>query len=437
VQLLTSEELIAFTRMGVFSSAVPLELIEATVTAEPIPDAVDVLGRLVDLSLVRRISSADGIVRFGMLTLLRERAGELLDASDESETVRARHAEVVSAVLEELENRSWSDARPREQIAALMPEARRAFEFAAASGQWELAALITGALTLHRHRDGGHDEGRRWLDTVCPQLDSLTGGVRAGVLLALGFDAWHHDEQDRARPAWADAVRMFDDLGDDLWLAYTLAFLGLTDNDVTGGSTERGVGHVERGVALARSVGRPALLATVLAIAGEFFRTIGDYTRARPLYEEAASIARSIDDRAVLSVAVANLAYVACHDGDFAEGRRLGRTGLELSVAAGRRQFAAWSVSELAEPALGLGELELGAQLVGAAERALAAMGGRIYPGDLATHERVIAGLIDALGQDRYEQEYARGASVNLDEAIRIALGDQRSDPSSDPSTIG
>jgi hypothetical protein len=94
-------------------------------------------------------------------------------------------------------------------------------------------------------------------------------------------------------------------------------------------------------------------------------------------------------------------------------------------------------VSELAEPALGLGEPELGAQLVGAAERSLAAMGGRIYPGDLATHERVIAGLIDALGPDTYEQEYARGASVNLDEAIRLALGDPRSDPSSDPSTIG
>jgi non-specific serine/threonine protein kinase len=436
VHLLTHEELVAFTRMGVFGSTVPLELIEATLAGEPIVDAVDVLGRLVDRSLVRRISSADGIDRFGMLTLLRERAGELLDASDESQYVRTRHAQVVATVLEELQDRSWSDPRSREQTAALLPEARNAFEFAAASGRWELAGLITGALTLHRHRDGGHDEGRRWLDTVCPHLDSLTGTAHAGLLLALGFDAWHHDEQDRARIAWADAARMFDDLDDDLWLAYTLVFLGLTDNDVTGGSTERGAGHVERGVAIARSVGRPEMLAAVLAIAGEFFRTIGDYTSARPHYEEAASIATSIGDRAVLSVAVANLAYVACHDGDFAEGRRLGRQGLELSVAAGRRQYAAWSVSELAEPALGLGEPELGAQLVGAAERALAAMGGRIYPGDLATHERVIAGLIDVLGHESYELEYARGASVNLDEAIQLALGDPRTYPSSDPSPI-
>jgi hypothetical protein len=72
---------------------------------------------------------------------------------------------LVSVVLEELQNRSWSNARSREQIAALMPEATSALEFAATSGRRELTALITGALTLHRRRDGGHDEGRRWLDT--------------------------------------------------------------------------------------------------------------------------------------------------------------------------------------------------------------------------------------------------------------------------------
>jgi hypothetical protein len=104
-----------------------------------------------------------------------------------------------------------------------------------------------------------------------------------------------------------------------------------------------------------------------------------------------------------------------------------------LSSIHGR---STWSVSELAEPVLGLGQPELGAQLMGAAERALAAMGGRMYPGDLATHERVIAGLIDVLGHERYELEYARGASVNLDEAIRLALGDPRTYPLSDPSPI-
>ena len=42
--------------------------------------------------------------------------------------------------------------------------------------------------------------------------------------------------------------------------------------------------------------------------------------------------------------------------------------------------LAAWSISELAEADLGLGDVQLGARLVGAAERALERMGGRIYP---------------------------------------------------------
>ena len=50
-------------------------------------------------------------------------------------------------------------------------------------------------------------------------------------------------------------------------------------------------------------------------------------------------------------------------------------------------------------------------------------MGKRIYPGDLATHERVIAGLVESLGAERYEHEYALGRALNLDQAMRLALG--------------
>jgi predicted ATPase len=424
LQLLGRDELTVFTRLGVFCSAVPLELVEETVGDDPIDDAVGVLGRLVDRSLVRRIVTTDGPDRYGMLALLHERAAQLLDASDELNLVRARHADAVADALEALRDQHWIDAHSRELTAALVPETRTAFEFACADERWQLAGRLVGALALQRHRDGGHAEGRRWLEAVRPHLATISGGPHASVLLAAGFDRWHHDEQEPARAAWAEAARTFEDLGDDQWLSYTLVFLGLTDYAVTGGHTDRGAARVERAVRIARSVGRPALLAAVLVVAGEFFRMAGDYPAARCRYIEGAAIAESIGDQATLSVAVANLSYVASHDGDFLEGRRLGRRGLELSVGAGRRQFAAWSVSELAEPALGLGEPVLGARLIGAAERALEAMGGRIYPGDLATHERVIAGLVESLGAERYEHEYALGRSLSLDQAIRLALGE-------------
>ena len=128
-------------------------------------------------------------------------------------------------------------------------------------------------------------------------------------------------------------------------------------------------------------------------------------------------------DRTVHSVAISNLSYVASHEGDFAEARRLGRLGLELAIGAGRRVLAAWSVSELAEPALGLGDVQLGARLVGAAERALERMGGRIYPGDTPAHERVVAGLVDALGPDEYDRWYAAGATLTFDQSVDLALG--------------
>ena len=86
--------------------------------------------------------------------------------------------------------------------------------------------------------------------------------------------------------------------------------------------------------------------------------------------------------------------------------------------------LAAWSVSEFAEPALGLGDVQLGARLVGTAERALERMGGRIFPSDTPAHERVVAGLIDALGPEELDRWHAP-ATLTFDQSVDLGLGQQ------------
>jgi predicted ATPase len=74
LQLLGPAERRLFRRLGVFTGAVPLELVERVCGGDGEPDVVESLSRLVDQSLVRRMAGRGGAPRFRLLTLLRERA---------------------------------------------------------------------------------------------------------------------------------------------------------------------------------------------------------------------------------------------------------------------------------------------------------------------------------------------------------------------------
>ena len=86
--------------------------------------------------------------------------------------------------------------------------------------------------------------------------------------------------------------------------------------------------------------------------------------------------------------------------------------------------MAAWRVSELAGPEVGLGRPERGALLVGASDEALRALGVGRHPGDRPEHERVVAALHAALGDERVEALRREGATLSLDQAIELALSE-------------
>jgi hypothetical protein len=383
-----------------------------------------VLGRLVDRSLVRRTTVRAGSVRYGMLDLLRHRAAELLDGDPAEPAVRRRYCEFVADELWRIddEHRAGLATSWIEQLAALRVEARRAFAVAVSRADWEVAARITGSLAMYFHREGGLDEGRQWLHILDPYLEELSDESLARVLVAKGLLSWDHNDQHAARSAWEEALVVLQRRSDDARSAYVLASLAVTYLDEPA-DHERCRGLIDRGIALARVSGDPLLLAEVLNIGGEFARATGDDVTARLRYDEALEIAHDRDDPALASIAMANLSYLACHEGDFVEGRRIGRAALEVCWAVKRRQLAAWSVSELAGPAAGLGEHELAAQLIGGAERALEQLGSRIYPADLAEHTQVVATVIDSLGSERFDDLRRQGRLLSLDQVITLALG--------------
>jgi predicted ATPase/DNA-binding winged helix-turn-helix (wHTH) protein len=424
LQLVTAPELRLFGRLGVFAGDVTVDAIEAVCRDEQMPDPVDVLGRLVDRSLVRRTTGKDGVVRFGMLDLLRHRAADLLRDDPRAAAVGQRHREYVAGELWRIDEAHWSGLVTTwiDRTTSLLAEARRAFASAIASEDWETAARIAGSLSMYHHREGGLAEGRGWLEMLEPHHREMSDAALGRVLLGRGLLAWDDDDLPAARNAWEEALVVLQLIPDEARSAYVFASLAVAHLDEPG-EHDRCRALVDRGVALARRVAGPVLLVEVLNIAGEFARATGDDAAARPRYEEAVELATRYQDQTSASVSLANLAYLACHDGDFEEGRRIARRALEMCWALKRRQLAAWTVSELAGPAAGLGEHELAARLIGASQRALEQQGGRIYPADLAEHERTVATTVDALGRERFEALCEEGRELSLDEAIALALG--------------
>jgi predicted ATPase len=103
--LLSGAERALFRRLSVFAGGWTLEAAEAVSSGGGIEedDVLDLLGGLVDKSLVVAGAASGGAVRYRMLEPIRQYAREKLEASGEADEVRGRHTAFFLALAEEAE----------------------------------------------------------------------------------------------------------------------------------------------------------------------------------------------------------------------------------------------------------------------------------------------------------------------------------------------
>ena len=413
-----------FVQLGVFSVPVSLEMIEQICQVPDGTTVVESLSRLVDQSLVLRVTGLAGSTRFALLELLRERARVLLAERGDADAVAARHAEHVAALCEDVDERKWTDLSDRwiDITTELLGEIRAAHAWAQASGDIRLAARIAASLGTYWHREGHYQEARRWVGAALDAADSLDPMLVARLELAAGFCEWARDRR-VARVHWERAVAAFRDLDHERYLAYALGLVSgtyIADRDRYAEAIAQCDEAIERG----RRVGSLPLIAQALNIKGELARVQGHHDAALAAYEEGRQVAEACGDQTHLGIFLANLSYMAEHRGEHIEARRLALEALWLSWNLGRRILTTWSLSELAGPELALGRPGRAAILLGAADRALDVMGATRHPGDTPEHARVVEGVHLALGPAEFRRLHAEGARLSLEEAVALALTD-------------
>jgi DNA-binding CsgD family transcriptional regulator/tetratricopeptide (TPR) repeat protein len=392
-------------------------------------ELLDILDRLVNQALVRVSSDADGESRFTMLETIRELAAERLHDDGEAAALRQLHAVAFLALAEEAaldqmppDSHDWYVRFEREHdnlrtAMAWFIERQDEAELRLVGllcRFWlsrdhlaEARAWIEGAL---EHHDGGetvHAAGAfraaamlafadgRPLDGVAYAERSLALserlGDRPGVavsLLNIGRIAAATGRYDRARSAYAGAIRLADDLDKPAIKAAAVASLAVEEID--GGRYVEAAELLHESLAIARRYGSLDWIAFAADNLAGALVAIGDYEGALRSVRECIAAARAL-------------------------GALLGRTGHILRI--------------LAAVAAGIGEARVGARLLPASDRLLRRP-GNLEPFSSGSAPEPFSGNLRAATEQAlraqlglaFEAASESGRSLSVDEAIEEGL---------------
>jgi predicted ATPase len=420
-ELLDEQEQATFRRLSVFAGGWTLDGAEAVAGADTDRDVLDVLGSLVDKSLVHRLPAASAPVRFGMLETIRAYATEELEASGEGADTRNRHGAVFVGLAEEAEphlrgmaQKRWLD-RLDEEHDNLRAALRRAID----GGRAEIALRLVGALWRFWHLRGHLAEGRRWAEEVLavPGAAARTP-ERRRALTALGGVAYWQEDVPAFRRAYEEALAIARELG-DRWAEaegiYNLAYALPYEGDIEGC-----IAMVKQSKVLFEELGDSRGIADCLWILSITARLRGELETSRDLVEKSIDLHRGLGDRFGATVGLYMLGRVAFAQGDFATAEPSFLEALANDELVGNRTGIGITLDNLAAQASQRGEHLRALRLAGASESLKEAAGGHAPPPlvDLPDPREAARGV---LSEAAVRVAWEEGRSMTMEQAVALA----------------
>ena len=413
-RLLDPAEQRAFRGLAVFGGG-----FDAAAGAEVVEVSLDLLMRLVDKSLIAASETMRGRTRYRLLETVREYAYELLAESGEVDAARERHLRHFAALADVCLTEWLETGRQRfvNELDDDYENVRAALECAAVSQPCAGLAVLAGTRDLFYKF--GQAEGLRLAQLLlerCPTRDRH----RVEAQIAAGQLANATGDLTTARSVLAEARELSQEVGEPVLEAWTCWFQGLAE--LVAGEPERGRAHFEASLALHRELGIRIGEARALAgLAGSYLWS-GDPTRSKELHEEALSIYLAEDDRwgqgqchtFLGMVAETTVADAAVATGHYCEAVELLRPFRDASLLP---------VALLGQAGiLARRDPERALRVLAAASAIRARVGGRFQPVFRARADKVRADAAAALGA-RFDNVWAAGARLGLDEAVALAFG--------------
>ena len=360
--LLDDGEQRLFARLAVFRGGCTLEAAEAVCDAN-----LDTLASLLDKSLVRRRTDANGDERFWMLETIREFARERLKASGEENALRRLQIDWLIELADRAGTRATVGVAGKWNVGLVAPEVdnlRAVLDWASFNDPERglvLAASLEGFWLVREPA-----EGASWLEPLLAATPNAEPELRGHALRALGGALQSIGEYGRAALAYRQSLEVFIAGGDEIQTAnlrYRVAANMISTGEATTAWT-----LLEESLITFQQLGLPRGEAQVLGYLAEKPHGEGDLARAIELTLESAAIAHEIDwawwERGQLYGA----AELEQEHGnlDAAEGHALAALGLSLGL--GDRRSIMLTAARLAVIAAERGDAEQAGRLWGAIE---------------------------------------------------------------------
>lgn len=430
--LLEPAERMLLARISVFSGGRTLEAVREVCAAEgAAEDTLELLGTLVDNSLLQQREGAEGEPRFWMLETIREYAAERLRESGEAEELHRRHAEYYLALAEEAERGlvgrdelAWLrrlEAEHDNLRAALGWSLRRG---ESGSGEaLELGLRLAGSLWLFWYTRGHLGEGREWLGRGLAASGTAMPGVRAKALDGAGWIAMFQGEYAAARALLERALSLYRGLGDADGIVTCIANLGMAA--VLGQRDDIPASDLlEEAAALRPRLANPRTTANLLISSGLVAFSQGDIGRARELHEESLAISRAIGNTRSTTVCLVNLGLMAVGQADYGRAAALLREGLPLACGSDDKLSIQYALFGLAGIAAAKGQPTRAARLWGASEAVREATG--IHLAAVArsgtNYDHYLEAVRTRLGEASFARTWAQGKATGQDRATAYAL---------------
>ena len=325
-QHLEPAESLLFRRLSVFSGGLALDNLEAVCCDDRIQvaEAVDLLVRLVDKSLVSPEPRRSGRQRYRLLETLSEYGRERLAESGEASDLWRRHAYHFLQIAE---------TEAPERIAEESDNLAAALEYLRSAGD-ETALRMGVALVGYWDSSGRVNEGTERLQTL---LEAVRGdvGLRARALDGAGWLYLRQADMPRAQSLFREARDLLAASGDSEELARTMSNLGLATAFV--GQFDEARTLLEQSLEMGRRAGATNAVAGSLWVLGLVAFFAGDLDEAERRATESLSLATEAGDHKLAGFTEAGLGIIKLQRKQLGEARRHLLSGLDLSSTFGDR----------------------------------------------------------------------------------------------------
>jgi predicted ATPase/class 3 adenylate cyclase len=424
--LLSDAERALFRRLSVFAGGFDLEATEQVSRSEALPeeDILEVLGALVDKSLVVADVDGGGSIRYRLHETLRQYGHEKLIEAQEEEEARDQHLKYFLDLAERAiahagrvdPNPPWLDRQEREH------ENFRAALGWARERHPEEYLQLAGALSWFWFLRSSHlSEGREWLGDALTRQPRRTASAARALAGASLLASWQGDPAS-AQSLAKESLGVWTELGDQMGMALALEAMGWSH--FVGGDDPSALRYMSEGLEIFRSTGNPRLINRGALNVTQVLVSHADVDEAESMSRDVLARGQDLGEPRDIHLAHHFLADCALARGDVVEAEQ--RYGKSLRAALNYGNIAEAGV-ELQGVAMGLagqGRLEKAFTLNAAAEAKMRELGLDMsgIPFWAGYLRRYFGPARESFGEERVASAEEEGRLMSFDAAIDYGL---------------